>query len=67
VGAVGVICWPLLRMVCCARSAGMRVQAKNPTAAISPIVLLKNMPETSNWEMKTNKKVYLFKRFTGMN
>jgi hypothetical protein len=54
-----VICWPLLGMVCCAQSAGMKAHAKDATAAVRPIVLLQCM-STSDWGLETKKKVYSF-------
>src|SRR5256885_11106284 len=66
VGAMGVICWPLLGIVCCAHTDGMREHAKAVAAASSRIVLLKYMPDLE-LGMKTNKKVYSFKRSVGVN
>ena len=52
-GAVGVICCPLLGIVCCACSAGTKAHAKTITTAHCPIVLLLCISNLE-LEVKTN-------------
>src|SRR3954462_11315858 len=66
VGAVGVICWPLLGMVCCAHTSGMKEHAKTVTAPISAIVLLKYMPDLE-LELKRTTKFSCSRDLPGVN
>src|SRR5438270_6946985 len=64
VGATGVICWPLLGMVCCAHTGGMREHAKNVAAAIFRIVLLKYMPDLE-WGNENEEESVLVQAICG--